>query len=497
MTSIRTYGHNGKFARELTPQDVTGLPVRDAEALIAEIKPRLREIHQDPNGQLRDKSAAERIEFDQLIPLLDAAELHLKVTDTVRHRPRAVERAGSETRGGEPSRRAAAYEVPPGVAEDRDRALRMLDEYRADDVLSAAAADRADEVLRHRDPQGLTARYLTAVGDQCYGSAFGKMLADPQMAHLRFSAAEVDAVREATYAKAAAEARAALTTGATGFPLPLTVDPSIIRTGAGALNPVRDLASVAVIGTHDWVGVSSDGVTAGYVQEGVEATDASPTVAGPKISTQQGRAFCQFTIEAGQDWPTLQTELEGLVADARDVLDATMFLTGNGTNQPYGIFGGSATYSLTTTQRVQTNTVATYAAGDPWLLKAALPARFIPSATFAAAPATWDTTWQFVAAGSTTQARQFDDGRGGPFLGRPKVEWSTMGTGATTGTKLIVAGDFRTGYKIVDRLGMTAEIIPHMLGANRLPLGTRGLYVYWRTGAAVVAQNAFRYLEVK
>jgi predicted phage gp36 major capsid-like protein len=49
----------------------------------------------------------------------------------------------------------------------------------------------------------------------------------------------------------------------------------------------------------------------------------------------------------------------------------------------------------------------------------------------------------------------------------------------------------------VDRLGMGAEVIGQMLGSNRLPLGTRGLYVYWRTGAAVVARNAFRYLEVK
>jgi HK97 family phage major capsid protein len=73
-----------------------------------------------------------------------------------------------------------------------------------------------------------------------------------------------------------------------------------------------------------------------------------------------------------------------------------------------------------------------------------------------------------------------------------------MATGSTTGTKLMIAGDFRTGFKIVDRLGMTAELIPHMFGAsNRLPLGVRGFYVYWRTGSEVTAVNAFRYLEVK
>ena len=107
------------------------------------------------------------------------------------------------------------------------------------------------------------------------------------------------------------------------------------------------------------------------------------------------------------------------------------------------------------------------------------------------------TTYRFVAQGSTTEPRQFSDGdRGGDFLGRPKVEWSTMATGATTGTKLIIGRNFK-GYKVVDRIGVQAEIISHMLGATRPPLGVRGLYVYWRTGAGVISPNHFRYLEVK
>ena len=59
-----------------------------------------------------------------------------------------------------------------------------------------------------------------------------------------------------------------------------------------------------------------------------------------------------------------------------------------------------------------------------------------------------------------------------------------------TATKSITIGDFGTGCKIVERLGMSVELIPHMLGTHRLPLGVRGLYVYWRTGAGVIAPNA-------
>jgi HK97 family phage major capsid protein len=383
------------------------------------------------------------------------------------------------------------------VQAHRTNAMRVLDHYKHTGVLDARAADRADKVLRQGDQLGLTARYLAAAGNEAYHTAFAKMIGDPQMGHLRFSPAEVEAVREASAVQDQHRIMgAALTTGSTGFILPITWDPSIVITGAGALNPVRDLADVVTVGTHDWEGVTADSVTAAYVQEGVEATDATPTLLGPKISTQQGRAFAQFTIEASQDWDSLSSQLLKLVNDARNTVDATMFLTGTGTNQPSGILNIGGTNGLTTTQRVQTTTVATYAVGDAWLLKAALPARFIGDCTFAAAPATFDTTFRFVG-GNSTEPYQFAGGdRGGNFLGRPKAEWSTMGTGATTGTKLIIGGNWK-GYKVVDRLGLQAELLPHMLGTNRLPLGVRGLYCYWRTGAGVISPNHFRYLEVK
>lgn len=73
-----------------------------------------------------------------------------------------------------------------------------------------------------------------------------------------------------------------------------------------------------------------------------------------------------------------------------------------------------------------------------------------------------------------------------------------MVTTTTTGSKIMVAGDFRTGFKIIDRVGGSVELIPHLFGAaqGNLPVGMRGLYYYWRVGSAVVAQNALRYLEV-
>jgi hypothetical protein len=66
----------------------------------------------------------------------------------------------------------------------------------------------------------------------------------------------------------------------------------------------------------------------------------------------------------------------------------------------------------------------------------------------------------------------------------------------TTGSRIAVLGDFHAGYVIADGIGLTVELVPHLLGSNRRPTGQCGLYASWRTGGKVVVLNALRYLEV-
>jgi HK97 family phage major capsid protein len=487
---------------ELTLDDLRGQSGDQLRDIIARLDVDLADLHVDDAGELRDLDGGEQARFDRLLNLRGRAEARLRDYDRAAaayaRNPGAAQRAYGNL--DQPRTRTAGLaEVPPRVAEDRNRALRTLDEYRANDVLSAAAADRLDSVLRTKDPTGGTARYLSAVGDPAYGTAFGKMLADPATGHLRFDPAEVEAVRTAGHVQTELRAMGEATGAAGNFLLPIQIDPSIILTSAGVLNPVREEGSVETTGAYLWKGVSSAGVTAAYAAEATEASDNSPTLAQPVITPQRGQCFVPFSRELSQDWNAVQTELVRIITDAKNVEDATRFLTGTGTNQPFGILGGDATYSLTTTQRVLTATIAVTAVGDPWAFKAAIPARWLNSTTFAAAPSVWDTVYRFVAQGSTTEPRQFADGdRGGDFLGRPKIEWSTMATTTTvTGTKIMIAGDFRTAFKIIDRIGMEAELVPNLFGASGRPTGQRGIYAFWRTGTAVVAQNALRYLEVK
>lgn len=376
----------------------------------------------------------------------------------------------------------------------RDAGLRAIDANT--DRLPAAAADRLDDLLRHGDPGGHEAEYLAAVADPDYASAFGKVLAHPQDAHLRFSPGEAEAMRrvnEVVGLKAAMNEGAPGSAG--GFAVPLFLDPTIVISSSGSLNPVRQLArTVTITGAKEWRGVSSDGVTAHWYAEAAEASDDSPVLAQPVVITRRASAFIPFSIELEEDYATLAGELSRLLSDAKDQLEAQAFLDGLAANNaPVGVL--ASTGGLAAAQRVQTATVATFAIADNYALKAALPPRFIAGASVVASPATFDTIYR-QAGGGSTEPQVMPD-RGGAWLGIPAREWSNMATGTTTGTKTMILGDWQTGYIIVDRVGMRVELVPHLVGSNFRPTGQRGLFAHWRVGASVLVPNALRYCEVK
>jgi HK97 family phage major capsid protein len=375
----------------------------------------------------------------------------------------------------------------PRTRGSRDRGLRAIERHK--DLLTPEAGDRLENVVRNRDPQGVGGRYLAAVADENYTSAFGKLVADPMTGHLRFSAAEVEAVRRVG---AVQEERTALAVGAGAqgqFAIPFTLDPSVLLSSAGVISPIRRLARTEIIVTDVWKGVSSAGITSGFAAEATEASDNASVLAQPTVDTAKAFAFVPFSIEIGEDWNSLQSEMARLFADSKDVLEATAFLTGTGTNEPKGVLTG-----LTTTQRVQTATTNVYALADVYSLKQALPARFVSGASWTQHPTNLDRAFRFVGGNSTEPI--FYPTRDGNILGIPTFEWSSMTSTMATTNKIAIYGDF-SNFLIADRIGGTIELIPHLFGTtNRYPMGQRGLYYYWRVGSDVLVQNAFRYLEV-
>jgi HK97 family phage major capsid protein len=384
----------------------------------------------------------------------------------------------------------AAPEQEHGLAlAARDQALRTIERHQ--DVAQADALER-DERLVRGDSTGGAGRYIASVGNEHYSTAFAKMVADPTTGHLRFSPQEVEAVRRVTQAQM--EQRALATTS-TGIPVPFALDPSLVISGSGAINPLRQIARVELSSEGTWKTASTAEVSASYDPEASETSDDTPAMLQPTVTTQRGTAFIPFSLEVDQDWNTASQELAQLLADGRDVLDATKFVLGSGTNEPVGFLTIGTTGALTTTQRVQTAGAGAIAIGDIYALKQALPARFMANASWLMHPTRVDGVFRLVGSGSTTEPQIMPQGRGGPLLGKPVYEISSMTTAVATGSKWAVYGDF-TKFAIIDRLGFSVELIPHLFGAtNRFPTGSRGLYGFWRTGTSVLAANGLRYGE--
>lgn len=371
------------------------------------------------------------------------------------------------------------------------RARRVLDAEHASGLLPARAAEKVEAALSRgpAESRSLTARWAAAVGDPNYRSAFGRLLLSGSNAfpHVELSEAERAAVR------AVADVQRALNEGtgsAGGFAVPLSLDPSVLLTSDGSVNPIRQLARVELIATRQWQGVSSVGVTAGWAAESAEASDNAPTIAAPTVTTFRQQAFVPFSMELDQDWSSLARELQMLLLDASEQVDATAFVKGSGTGQPEGI----ATALTGGASAVPTASADALVAADVYGLQSALPPRFQPRAQWAANLTTINELAQFETGNG---AKVFPEIAQNQLLRKPLHEASHLDAAGDTASagndKVAIYGDW-SNYLIAERVGATIELVPHLFGANQMPTGQRGLYLFRRVGADVLVPNAFRML---
>jgi len=328
---------------------------------------------------------------------------------------------------------------------------------------------------------GALAQRMLLTGSPLYERAFGKYVMG--------------------YALTSEEQRAlSLTNTQGGYAVPFTLDPTIIPTSNWSVNPFRAISRQETIATTTWQGITSAGVTAAYQAEIVEATDGAPTIAQPTATPVRATVTIPYSIEVGQDWGGLQTEMAQLIQDAKDDLEASKFSTGSGTNEPQGLLTGA-------TQVVTGAGTGTFALADVYSLEQALPPRFRPRARVLGNRAIYNLVRQFDTGGGGGLWMQLPQGLasnvptpgniGANLLGYPSYEASNMASALTTNALILTIGDFRY-FLIVDRIGMDIEVIPHLFGAtNRLPLGQRALYAFWRNTSVVLSNNAFRTLKVR
>jgi HK97 family phage major capsid protein len=292
---------------------------------------------------------------------------------------------------------------------------------------------------------------------------------------------------------------ASLTTTAGGFAVPVVLDPTVILTSSGVINPIRQIARVERTVGNTLEFISSTGITAGYGAEAVEASDNAPTLAQPTLNVEKAFAFVPFSIEIGEDWAGIQASMAMMFSDAKDTLENTKFLTGLGhaSNEPSGLIAvGGATAVISSA------TTAVFAVADLYSLETALAPRWRARASIVGNRAAFQKVRQFDTAGGANLWVQLQNNNPATLLGYNAYEWSAYSAAVTTtGSTILTIGDFNQ-FLIADRVGMNVELIPHLFGSgSRFPTGQRGLYMYWRNSSKVLtpglsANSAFQSLKL-
>jgi HK97 family phage major capsid protein len=443
-------------------------------------------------------TAGEQRQFDDLNTRINKLE---ETSDGLVRREREILQEGlnsGELRGIEGSQ-PGSVEYGGDEGFDRDRgplgqlrgeARRTIANAVRAGTLPDYAAEKATGLLETGTGQDMSiaSRWAVATGDPAYLGAFVKLIADPTRGHMLWTNREKDAYQKVR------ELRTAMDTTSThgAEMIPLTLDPAIMLTNAGSINPLRRISRVVTTASNTWQGVTSAGATAEWKAEGVQAADGSPDLASVSVPLFLADVDVVYSYEVEQDALSFIQELSRIMRDAVDNLVSTAYTTGGGSTAPQGIITGLAG----TASEINGGGSEALDVGDPLLLQNALPARFSARAQWCANIAIINAIGAFE---TTNGALRFPEVSQGQLLRKPLNELSNMdgaiNAAATANNYVLVYGDFQAGFVIVDKIGSTLEILPGF-GANNRPTGQRHAFLTFRTGSEVVVPNAFRLLDV-
>ncbi|KXK63363.1 hypothetical protein AWW66_03350 [Micromonospora rosaria] len=338
----------------------------------------------------------------------------------------------------------------------------------------ARAAELLDTV---DDMRGTLARRIITTGNPVYERAFGKAV-----------------ISRSTNGLSHEEQRA-LSLGSDpdgGYAVPYQLDPTVILTDDGSINPLRQISRVERIVGKEWQGLTSEGVVATRTPEVAEATDDSPEFEQPTVRPSAVHVFVPFSMDLDQDWPRLRSELARMFGEAKDNEEAVSFISGNGSlisgggHNPEGIVAGLPAGSVVDDGAGFTSqTLYDMETGDD-----GLGARWRARARWLANRAIYNLVRQFADSDGPDLWVRLGAGLPPELIGYPAHEASQMS--ATPAGRYLVFGDFQQ-YLIVDRVGMTVELVPHVFGASRrMPTGQRGIYARWRNTTKILVPSAFR-----
>lgn len=358
----------------------------------------------------------------------------------------------------------------------RDNAMRAVESAKyTSSVVKEDSQDKVARMLDSIDDDDSTlAKRLLITGSPAYERAWGKAVAagNPNIV--------------------AGEEYRALALGADangGFAVPFQLDPTVIWTSAGVINPLRQISRVETIVGKEWQGILSSGTSVTRAAEAAEVGDNSFTLTQPVVRTNRVQGFVPFSYELAESWTAVRSEITNALADAKEREEATSFVLGTGvTPAANGII---QTLSANT---VGATTGQSFTAKDVYALEEALDPRYrTGEAKFLAHRGIYNKIRQFDTAGGAQLWERIGAGMPSQLLGYSSYESSVMANATTTGTKFLLYGDFRN-FLIVDRVGMSVELIPQIFGAAQRPTGQRGIYATWMNNSKILVDIAFKVL---
>lgn len=404
---------------------------------------------------------------------------------------------GAQTEHDAPHRRMRNGD-PWRSSDDSERGF-IARAHQSLDLMSGPQDSDRDRIAALLDgefgPASDFGRYVIRTSDPNYKSAFLKMARDPARGHYTWTDDEAAAWNGVYNDPTIRRAAMSLTDANGGALVPFTLDPTIILSNTSAVDPLRRLARNEMITTDTWNGVSSSGVSAEWTAEASEFADASPTFGQPSITPKKADAYIQGSWEVLAD-SNFATQLSRLLADAKMRLESAAFSTGNvGATRPRGIVAATA---AVTTSIVTAATISAFVIGDVFRVDDALTARARQggNVSWLANHAIMNKMRQFDTTGGSAFWANLGAGIPSQLLGSPIYEVSGMQNAVTTSGLVLLGGDIREGYCIVDRVGLSVVFDQLVKGSSRRPTGESGYAAFWRVGADVLNVDVLRVLSL-
>lgn len=250
-------------------------------------------------------------------------------------------------------------------------------------------------------------------------------------------------------------------------------------------SPIRQIASVRTISSREIQRPKkTQATTASWIGETGMPSASDMKHGLLKIPAHKIGALCKTSSDALEDVALLEQDIRADFIEQFAAAEGTAFVTGNGNEKPEGIMSNSSVTGVTSTVKAKVDF------NDIMDLEASLKAFYDPNARFLMNKTTRN----------SLRKLRTDDGQ---YIWQPAVSADVPATilgypytictdmaDIAAGAKPIAFGDFRRGYLIVDRRGLSVQVMKELYAPLIGYFGTQ------RVGGQVILPEAIKVLTV-